>query len=329
MYTILYTKKGITYDDNTDGKSYLSICASKNHKNIHKIDIEYKHKHEHTTVTLNKNIISSFYYSIVNYENCNNANMWDKVKHIDKDDFVYGFISYITLFFLFEQTTFMSLLPMVLDVPCTLTRGDCCDAQVMKYMDKALKGMISSINNKFVYHYISFVQQFIHKYCKMFHIGPMIDKYYHTKLDVALSKITQKETYTCTTTSNTCDNTNACATTTNTNDYNTSSYDCNNTSTCDTTNTCNNTSCDTNTCDNTSCSTNTCDNTSYDNTSEDYCSTCEERLYHDQSCEITPIGCNNMIQLTFEQKCNAVVNLTEADKAYIRQMIREEIQKLC
>ena len=329
MYTISYTKKGITYDK-VNNKSYITIIASSNHKHIHKIDIEYKYKDEYVVVCLEKHIISSFYYSIVNYENCNNAHMWEKIKHVNRDHFVYGFISYVAMFFLFEQTNFMSLLPISIDIPCTIARGDCCDAQVMKYMNKALHGIMGEIHNQFVYHYIYFVQQFIHKYGKMFHIGPPIDNYYHHKLDTELSKFTQK---TCEPTSNTCTNT-----------YETSS-------TCEMSNTiCTNTyettdntctdSYETKTCTNTyeTCNTyetvyeNTCTSEeSSDNTVSYYtCSTCvdstctcsntyEDSTYEEQSCA------NNIIQLTFAT-CPQT-NLTEADKAYIRQMIRDEIHK--
>lgn len=317
MYTICFTKSGITYEKSTE-KNYICFIASTNTKHIYKIDIEYKYKDEHVTVSLDKHLISSFYYSIINYENCNNGNMWEKIKRINKEYFIYGFISYIGLVFLFEQTDFMTLLPIKINVPCTIARGDCCDAQMMKYFDKALKGILNTLDNQFVYHYLHFVHQFIIKHGKMFHIGPIIDNYYHQSLHDELSKLTQK-TSDCTD-NNTCNSTNnsTCDSTTEYTTTNTS-YDCTyeNTTEC------------------------TIENTSYENTSDDVtsdnivsyytCSTCNDDTCtcNDNSCTYetsnTSVEECNFIQLTFEQTCTST--LTEADKMVIRQMIREEIQK--
>lgn len=340
MYTILYTKDGVSYEKKVC-KSYICITAAINHKHIHKIDIEYRYNDELVAVSLDKHIISSFYYSIVNYENCNNANMWEKIKHVDKDYFIYGFISYVAMFFLFEQTDFLTLLPINFDVPCTIERGDCCDAQIMRYMDKALKGIINTIDNKMVYHYLHFVQQFIAKHGKMFHIGPIIDKYYHTKLENAISKLTQKtaETFDSSCDISTCDDKSTCDTscfddtsTCDTNTYDTSCCD-DDKSTCEISTTYNNTSNCTNDDYNKyeikplSFDNNSCDVTSDNIVSYYTCSTCnDDTCTCEQSSCISEVEECHVIQLTFGQTC-IPTNLTEADKMYIRQMIREEIQK--
>lgn len=318
MYFILFSKNGISYNTNDNYKSFISIKAEKSNKSFANITIEYKYKHDHVVKTLEKNIISSFVYSIVNHHHCSNSNLWEKLKHLKNiDDFIYGFICYISLFFLYEQTNFMSLLPFNFEVPCTLHRGDCCDAQIIKYINKAFSGMLKSYENKLVYHYINLINNFSTTYCKLFHAGPIMDTYYTSKLDTDLTRLTTFE--------NTTDNTV----------YDTTVYE--EKEICST--------CDQTIYDGTVyeekeiCS--TCDQTIYDDTiyeEKEICSTCGETLdetldstfsnSYDATEESTLMFDNNIIELKFERSSNFIcTNLTEADKMYIKQLIKEEVQK--
>jgi hypothetical protein len=85
----------------------------------------------------------------------------------------------------------------------------------------------------------------------------------------------------------------------------------------------------------------TCDQTIYDDTlceQKEICSTCGETLEetldstfsnsYDPTEESTLMFDNNIIELKFELNSNFIcTNLTEADKMYIKQLIKEEVQK--
>ena len=173
---LLYTTKGIIYDNNTcPCESFIHIEFVDSKKNIKNIDIHYQYKENDIKITLDKDVLSPCYYSIVNHAEINNAWMWKKLQYLNVDDavFLYGFVSYITFFALLEQGNLMDIFPFTFEVPCTLHYGDCCDASMMRYLSVPMESILYNIP-KLHYHFIYHVRKFIQQYADLFYAGPTI-----------------------------------------------------------------------------------------------------------------------------------------------------------
>lgn len=194
---IAYTTKGIVYE------SAAGICieAITSKKNIKKIKIQY----DSYDIVLQKNMLAPCYYAVVNYEGINNSHLWDKINHLStEDNFLYGFISYITFFALIEQTKFMDLLPFTFLIPCSLANGDCCDSSIMNYLVVPMESLLYNVP-KLQYHFIHSIIQFIKNYANLFHAGPTItdefmEKYTTESLGIDCSQVddSQREVCSCT-----------------------------------------------------------------------------------------------------------------------------------
>jgi hypothetical protein len=175
---LLYHKHGVDYDCSYYGDEFIYIDTLLSSKNIKTLTIHYKFKNKYITTTLDKSILNAFTLSVINHSSdTDNNNLWKKVKHfdIDKDKFIYGFVSYITLFFLFENTNFVDFLPFKFNITCTLAHGDCCEYHVMQYIREPLDAICNLIKKeKLLYHYLSVIVDFIDKHSHMFHMGPQI-----------------------------------------------------------------------------------------------------------------------------------------------------------
>ena len=174
MYYINYDNQGYNHNKSLNG---LSIIATTNNKTITHIDIIFNR----ITAVIDKSMLSSFNYSIINQDDSSyNKDMWYKINQhsntLTKEDFIYGFVTYLSFFSLISNQHFIKLLPFTFDIPCSLEKGDCCDYNIMHYMVIPLNSIMNIIEQDcLLYHYIKNILQFIEEWSRMFHVGPLLD----------------------------------------------------------------------------------------------------------------------------------------------------------
>ena len=174
---IVYTKKtSLLNTDNInldDIESFIYIEAFLSTKNIKSLTISYKHDNEYISTTINKILLSPFNYSIIDNNDDNHSNIWGRIdnhinvfsessiNHVNNEylshyktnninimeGFILGYISYITLFFLFEKTNFKNQLPFNFTIPCSLEDGDCCDFNIMQYMFSPINAIFNIMDD--------------------------------------------------------------------------------------------------------------------------------------------------------------------------------------
>ena len=207
---IYFTNKGLVVnnsDINLDRfNEFIHIKANCSKKTILSMDITYKNKTEFIKTHLDE-VLEPLTLSLINFNT--KSNLWSVIdNHIDSytneyvnemiseysqyfDDrilmngFLFGFMSYVSLFFILEKSNFMKTLPFQFYVPANLQSGDCCEFNVMQYMCLPISTFLQLNNtNTFIFNYFTCVMQFIQLWSNLFYIGPQIDQALITKINI-------------------------------------------------------------------------------------------------------------------------------------------------
>ena len=186
MY-INYDYSGVNYNKTPNG---ISIVIDINKKTITNMTVTYNN----IITTIDKFKLSSFNLSV----NCDdpqyNKDMWYKINNftknnkLTKDEFIYGFSTYLSFFILMNNQDFIKLLPLTFDLPINID-DNCCDYNIMHYLTLPLNAIINIIDQDcMLYYYINSMLNFIMTWSDAFCVGPLLDYNLLTKLNYDIIK---------------------------------------------------------------------------------------------------------------------------------------------
>ena len=180
MKSILYADE-VIIDKEKHYDEMIYIETKLSHKNIKYINLKYNDNKYQMNKKLDKLLISPFNNSIIGKND-----LWSKMNHFDKlnvDKFIYGYISYISLFVLLEDKHFVSTLPFKFELPCCLEDGDCSNYHILKYMYQPIHTM-SEILDSPLHYYFKNISKFINRWVHIFQTGPEINSIIINNLNV-------------------------------------------------------------------------------------------------------------------------------------------------
>ncbi len=179
---LLFTNQGVKYDF-IASDSYILVEATVKNK-IKSLSITYQYQNELIKTTLSKECLSPFNLAI------------DINNEIDFNHFIDGYITYISLFYILENTKFSQYLPFTFYVPCLLSQGDCCDYHILQYMYPPLKLMLK-LSNQLIYHYFNTITYFIDIYKELFPTGTPLNPCVVNDLSLMMMNVMLKKSITC------------------------------------------------------------------------------------------------------------------------------------
>ena len=203
--SILYADN-IILDKNIIVNPMIYIETLVTHKSMKSIKIHYKQEETDISLIIEKINLIPFHFSIIDNHH-DQLNLWQKItnhmtelsSHPDTelylryfnnahlkdvnnldvnmlDGFLYGYISYISLFALLENVKFKRSLPIQFQVPVRLEDGDCSDYHVFQYIYQPLNAMMQILDEDTpLYNYFNVIIGFINIWSPVFHSGPGIN----------------------------------------------------------------------------------------------------------------------------------------------------------
>jgi hypothetical protein len=196
MKSILYSDH-IIIDKQKDFNKMIYIEPKISKKNIKYILLKFKNDTTLIEASIDKMTLLPLIFSVLD-PNHDNINLWAKIQHhinelsdhpdVDiylknlgkvtlLDGFIYGFVTYISFFYLIEKYEFKSLLPINFQLPANLSDGDCTDYHVLQYMYQPLSAMMDIFDEDYFLHsYFKIIIGFITIWSCVFHAGPGINE---------------------------------------------------------------------------------------------------------------------------------------------------------
>jgi hypothetical protein len=174
---ITYHDHGFTLKQKTKYNNFISLDTEVSVKGIKSLIVRY----DNISTVIDKAILKSCLKTIKS-----DTNLWEYLDTIYqqnqgvynlnyKDDFSYGFCSYIAFYYLLQNKHFVDQLPFKFTLPCELEDGNFCEFNKMNFMVLPLNTILTIIpKNGLIYHFLQRCHQFIITWSSLFHVGPLL-----------------------------------------------------------------------------------------------------------------------------------------------------------